>query len=156
VSSLAPFAGNITAEKERKPGFFGFKDMDLHDRSFQVMTGELAGSPESTSSDCEDTGVASQAPLPFITGDETVVSQMDTQKSIVGDSGDQPLSSAMDNLQNLYTNEVPRLPKPRIVLYPPEHVQLGWQDKTMSVGSGLDNSGVICYINSTLQVCGQI
>ncbi|XP_026805105.1 ubiquitin carboxyl-terminal hydrolase 36-like isoform X2 [Rhopalosiphum maidis] len=49
------------------------------------------------------------------------------------------------------TNKISRLPKPKVVLYPPERVQLGWQDKKMSVGSGLDNPGVICYINSTLQ-----
>lgn len=50
-------------------------------------------------------------------------------------------------------NKISHLPKPKVVLFPPERVQLGWQDKKMSVGSGLDNSGVICYINSTLQVC---
>ncbi|XP_025199944.1 ubiquitin carboxyl-terminal hydrolase 36 isoform X2 [Melanaphis sacchari] len=48
-------------------------------------------------------------------------------------------------------NKISHLPKPKVVLYPPERVQLGWQDKKMSVGSGLDNPGVICYINSTLQ-----
>ncbi|XP_025412938.1 ubiquitin carboxyl-terminal hydrolase 36 isoform X2 [Sipha flava] len=48
-------------------------------------------------------------------------------------------------------NKISHLPKPKVVLYPPECVQLGWQDKKMSVGSGLDNPGVICYINSTLQ-----
>ncbi|XP_050546764.1 ubiquitin carboxyl-terminal hydrolase 36 isoform X2 [Daktulosphaira vitifoliae] len=48
-------------------------------------------------------------------------------------------------------NKVSRLPKPKVVLYPPECVQLGWQNKKMSVGSGLENPGVICYINSTLQ-----
>lgn len=50
-------------------------------------------------------------------------------------------------------NKISQLPKPKVVLFPPERVQLGWQDRKMSVGSGLDNSGVICYINSTLQVC---
>jgi len=50
-------------------------------------------------------------------------------------------------------NKISHLPKPKIVLYPPEQIQLGWQDKKLSVGSGLDNPGVICYINSTLQVC---
>lgn len=50
-------------------------------------------------------------------------------------------------------NKISHLPKPKTVLYPPENVQLGWQDRKMSVGSGLDNPGVICYINSTLQVC---
>eukprot|EP00102_Acyrthosiphon_pisum_P018578 XP_016655788.1 PREDICTED: ubiquitin carboxyl-terminal hydrolase 36-like [Acyrthosiphon pisum] len=49
------------------------------------------------------------------------------------------------------TNKISHLPNPKVVLYPPERVQLGWQDKKMSVGSGLDNPGVICYINSTLQ-----
>ncbi|XP_022181591.1 ubiquitin carboxyl-terminal hydrolase 36 isoform X1 [Myzus persicae] len=49
------------------------------------------------------------------------------------------------------SNKISHLPKPKVVLYPPERVQLGWQDKKMSVGSGLDNPGVICYINSTLQ-----
>lgn len=51
------------------------------------------------------------------------------------------------------TNKILHLPKPKVVLFPPERVQLGWQDRKMPVGSGLDNSGVICYINSTLQVC---
>jgi len=158
VSSLAPFSGNITAEKvvwctQRKSGFVGEKDMDLHDRSTQVTTGELAGSPKSTSGYRGDRGVASQASVPLTTGAETVVSQMDTQPSIVGDSGEQPLCSAMENLD---TDEVPRLPKPIVVLYPLERVQLGWQDEQMAVGSGLVNTGVICYINSTLQVCGTI
>jgi len=49
-------------------------------------------------------------------------------------------------------NKISHLPKPKVVLFPPEQVQLGWQDKKLSVGSGFDNSGVICYINSTLQV----
>lgn len=53
-------------------------------------------------------------------------------------------------------NKISHLPKPKVVLFPPERVQLGWQDRKISVGSGLDNSGVICYINSTLQVCIQI
>ncbi|CAH1737455.1 unnamed protein product [Aphis gossypii] len=148
VPSLAPFAGNNTAEKERKTGYVGEKDMDLHDRSLQVTTGELAGSPKSTSGDRGDMGVAIQAPVPFTTGAETVVSQMNTQPSIVGGSGEQPLCSAMENLD---TDKVPRLPKPRVVLYPSERVQLGWQDEKMAVGSGLVNTGVICYINSTLQ-----
>ncbi|XP_050420925.1 ubiquitin carboxyl-terminal hydrolase 36 isoform X2 [Adelges cooleyi] len=47
--------------------------------------------------------------------------------------------------------KVSHLPKPKVILFPPERVQLGWQDKKMSVGSGLENPGVICYINSTLQ-----
>jgi len=51
-----------------------------------------------------------------------------------------------------HTNKIPHLPKPKVVFYPPEYVQLGWQDK-MSVGSGLDNPGVMCYIKSILQVC---
>jgi len=49
--------------------------------------------------------------------------------------------------------KISHLPKPKIVLYPPEQVQLGWRDKKMLVGSGLDNPGFICYINATLQVC---
>jgi len=57
---------------------------------------------------------------------------------------------------NCDTNKISHLPKPKVVLYPPERVQLGWQDKKMSVGSGLDNPGVICYINSTLQVCVKV
>jgi len=28
-----------------------------------------------------------------------------------------------------YTKKIPHLPKPKVVLYPPECVQLGWQDK---------------------------
>ena len=50
-------------------------------------------------------------------------------------------------------SKISLLPKPKVVLFPPERIQLGWRDKKMSVGSGLKNSGVICYINSTLQVC---
>jgi len=50
-------------------------------------------------------------------------------------------------------NKISHLPKPKIVLYPPEQVQLGWHDRKMLVGSGFDNTGVICYINATLQVC---
>lgn len=53
-------------------------------------------------------------------------------------------------------NKISQLPKPKVVLYSPECVQLGWQGKKISVGSGLDNPGVICYINSTLQVCTKL
>jgi len=53
-------------------------------------------------------------------------------------------------------NKISQLPKPKMVLYPPECIQLGWQDRKILVGSGLDNPGVICYINSTLQVCFNI
>lgn len=49
-------------------------------------------------------------------------------------------------------NKISLLPKPKTVLFPYENVQLGWQYRKMTIGSGLDNSGVICYINSTLQV----
>lgn len=52
--------------------------------------------------------------------------------------------------------EIPRLPVPKVVLYPPECVQLGWQVEPIVVGSGLYNPGVICYINSTLQVCTKL
>lgn len=46
------------------------------------------------------------------------------------------------------------LPKPKIVLYSPEQVKLGWQDRKMFVGSGFDNPiGTLCYINAILQVC---
>ncbi|KAF0752046.1 ubiquitin carboxyl-terminal hydrolase 36 isoform X3 [Aphis craccivora] len=149
VPSLAPFAGNITAEKhvwctQRKSGFVGEKDTDLHDRSIQVTTGELVGYPKSTSGDRGDTGVASQASVPFTTGAETAVSQMDTQPSIVGGSSEQPLSSTMENLD---TDIVPRLPKPRVVLYPLERVQLGWQDKQMAVGSGLALFHILVFAN---------
>lgn len=53
-------------------------------------------------------------------------------------------------------NKISHLPKPNVILFPPEQVQLGWQEKKLSVGSGLDNPGVICYINSTLQVCSTV
>jgi len=47
----------------------------------------------------------------------------------------------------------PLLPEPNVVLFPPEQIQLGWQNKELLAGSGLVNTGVICYINATLQVC---
>lgn len=43
------------------------------------------------------------------------------------------------------------LPAPKIVLFSPDAVQLGWKN-TVPVGSGFVNSGTTCYINSTLQV----
>jgi len=49
-----------------------------------------------------------------------------------------------------------RLQKPKVVLFPAERIQLGWRDRQLSVGSGLINTGVICYINATLQVCSKI
>jgi len=61
----------------------------------------------------------------------------------------------MENTEKMNgdSNEISCLPKPKIVLYPPEQVQLGWKHTKMLIGSGLDNPGVICYINATLQVC---
>lgn len=59
--------------------------------------------------------------------------------------------SSSTHRENEY-NEIARLPEPNVVLFPPEQVKLGWQENKSSVGSGLDNTGVICYINSTLQV----
>lgn len=50
------------------------------------------------------------------------------------------------------SDQISHLPEPEVILYPPQCIQLGWQDEQISVGSGLDNSGFICYINSTLQV----
>jgi len=50
-------------------------------------------------------------------------------------------------------DKISLLPEPRVVLFLPEQVQLGWQNKELPAGSGLVNTGVICYINATLQVC---
>lgn len=50
-------------------------------------------------------------------------------------------------------NEVSTLPEPKIVLFPSEQVQLGWPYNKMAIGCGLDNSGYVCYVNATLQVC---
>jgi ubiquitin C-terminal hydrolase len=44
------------------------------------------------------------------------------------------------------------LPTPKITLFPPEDVQLGWRG-THCVGAGMINVGNTCYLNSTLQVC---
>jgi len=50
-------------------------------------------------------------------------------------------------------NAVAALPEPRVVLFPRERIQLGWRKEELSsVGAGFVNTGLICYINSTLQV----
>lgn len=43
------------------------------------------------------------------------------------------------------------LPDPKVVLFSPDDVQLGWKSN-IPVGSGFVNMGTTCYINSTLQV----
>ena len=43
------------------------------------------------------------------------------------------------------------LPSPKIVLFPPEKVCLGWRGKA-PVGAGMYNLGNTCYLNSILQV----
>ncbi len=43
------------------------------------------------------------------------------------------------------------LPVPKVVLFSPDAVQLGWKG-LVPVGSGFSNLGTTCYINSTLQV----
>lgn len=47
------------------------------------------------------------------------------------------------------------LPDPKVVLFSPDDVQLGWKGN-LPVGSGFVNMGTTCYINSTLQVSLEI
>lgn len=42
------------------------------------------------------------------------------------------------------------LPAPKVVLYPPEKVSLGWRGK-LRPGAGMVNLGNTCYLNATLQ-----
>lgn len=42
------------------------------------------------------------------------------------------------------------LPVPKLTLFPPERVQLGYRGNT-NIGSGMANMGNTCYLNSTLQ-----
>lgn len=44
----------------------------------------------------------------------------------------------------------PSLPEPKVTLYNPDMVNLGWKGNT-PVGAGMINVGNTCYLNSTLQ-----
>ena len=48
--------------------------------------------------------------------------------------------------------DLEELPKPKMTLFRPEEVELGYRDPGPGPGSGMVNMGNTCYINATLQV----
>ena len=46
-----------------------------------------------------------------------------------------------------------QLEEPRVVLWSRDKIKLGWQNRNIYEGAGMDNLGNTCYMNSSLQVC---
>jgi len=73
---------------------------------------------------------------------------METKRANVNAAGDDEGAEGKGCDKTSYS-----LPEPSFVLFPRERIQLGWRKEEASLaGSGMVNTGVICYINSTLQV----
>ncbi|XP_014213943.1 ubiquitin carboxyl-terminal hydrolase 36 isoform X3 [Copidosoma floridanum] len=59
-------------------------------------------------------------------------------------------SSSSGGTKTTGSAKEPRLPEPKVVLYAPDRISLGWA-KDFPVGAGMLNVGNTCYLNSTLQ-----
>lgn len=119
----------------------------------------LAFSPGSKTSDI-DCGIEASAKRVLLTRIEfepannyqsTVLNTLKSKYIVVNTKPSTNISKSVNgaNVNSKKSNNV-TLPVPKLTLFPPERVQLGYRGN-LSVGSGMSNMGNTCYLNSTLQ-----